>query len=161
MGLAEDLLAQATHLATYQGLNVSQAALRRSISTAYYALFHLLVAETADRWQGSPAGVTGVQRALNHASMKNSSLAFAKSDWTDWHGIEHSVPPALRNVAEAFAGLQEERHTADYDNHETWSITEVQAILKTAEGAFHNWQSIRNDPMSGNYLLLMLVGKKR
>jgi hypothetical protein len=43
MGIAEDLLRQADHLATYEGSNPSQASLRRAVSTAYYALFHLLV----------------------------------------------------------------------------------------------------------------------
>jgi len=43
MGLAQDLLQQADHLATYEGVNPTQAGLRRSVSTAYYALFHLLI----------------------------------------------------------------------------------------------------------------------
>ncbi len=60
MALAQDLLEQAQHLAVYEGSNPSQAALRRSISTAYYALFHLLVEDAAQRWQGSMAAVTGL-----------------------------------------------------------------------------------------------------
>ena len=39
MGLAQDLLQQADHLAAYEGVNPSQASLRRSVSTAYYARF--------------------------------------------------------------------------------------------------------------------------
>lgn len=61
----------------------------------------------------------------------------------------------------AFVDLQEERHTADYDNHEQWSLTEVQAILNTAQTAFQDWQSIRADDMAGNYLLAMLLRKAR
>jgi len=53
MGLAQDLLRQANHLATYEGANPSQASLRRAVSTAYYALFHLLIEDAAQRWQGS------------------------------------------------------------------------------------------------------------
>ena len=52
MGLAEDLLRQADHLAAYERLNPSQASLRRAVSTAYYALFHLLIGEAALRWSG-------------------------------------------------------------------------------------------------------------
>lgn len=66
MGLAQDLLRQANHLATYEGANPSQAALRRSVSTAYYALFHLPVEDAAQRWQGSVAATSGLERALNH-----------------------------------------------------------------------------------------------
>jgi hypothetical protein len=39
MGLAEDLLLQAEHLALYEGTAASQASLRPAVSTAYYALF--------------------------------------------------------------------------------------------------------------------------
>jgi hypothetical protein len=35
MGLAQDLLQQAGHLATYEGRNPSQASLGRAVSTAY------------------------------------------------------------------------------------------------------------------------------
>jgi hypothetical protein len=44
--------------------------------------------------------------------------------WQDWQGLVRPVAPALRRVAAAFAELQEERHTADYNNHEQWSSIE-------------------------------------
>jgi hypothetical protein len=50
MGLAQDLLQQADHLVAYEGVNPSQASLRRSVSTAYYALFGLLIEHAAPRW---------------------------------------------------------------------------------------------------------------
>ncbi len=79
----------------------------------------------------------------------------------DWHGNQQAVPPALQQVASAFVDLQDERHTADYDNHEQWSPTDVQTILDSAHSAFQNWQSIRTHPMAGNYLLMMLLPKQR
>ncbi|MCU1261204.1 MAG: hypothetical protein JWO80_4089 [Bryobacterales bacterium] len=161
MGLAQDLLQQASHLATYEGSNPSQAALRRAVSTAYYALFHLVVEDAGRYWQGSVAAVTGVERALNHGPMKNSSIQFTNSNWTDWHDITQPVPPPLRSVARAFIELQEERHAADYNNHEQWTVTEVQTLLNTAAEAFRDWLSIRTHPMAGNYLLSMLLGKQR
>jgi|GEM_PF-1628274 len=93
--------------------------------------------------------------------MKNSSLQFKGAQWQDWHGSQQTVPPPLRRVAQAFIDLQEERHLADYNNHEQWTVTEVQAILNTARSAFEDWLSIRTDPMAGNYLLSMLLGKRR
>jgi hypothetical protein len=98
MGLAQDLLQQANHLATYEGANPSQAALRRSVSTAYYALFHLLVQDAAQRWQGSITAVSGMERALNHGPMKNSSIQFRNPKWTDWHGAVQSVLSALLSM---------------------------------------------------------------
>ena len=43
MPLHGDLLEQAEHLARREKQRPKQASLRRAISTAYYALFHLLV----------------------------------------------------------------------------------------------------------------------
>jgi hypothetical protein len=57
--------------------------------------------------------------------------------------------------------LQEERHAADYDNHEQWTTTDVEATLEIARSAFRYWGSIRTDPMAGNYLLAMLLNKQR
>jgi uncharacterized protein (UPF0332 family) len=41
MALAEDLLEQAFLLLNKESKNPKQASLRRAVSTAYYALFHL------------------------------------------------------------------------------------------------------------------------
>jgi uncharacterized protein (UPF0332 family) len=161
MGLAEDLLQQADHLATYEGLNPSQASLRRAVSTAYYALYHLLVEEAAQRWSGSSEARTGMERGFQHGPMKTVSNQFRKQAWQDWHGNQQSIPLAIQKIADAFVYLQEERHTADYDNHEQWTGTDVQEVLNTTREAFQHWYSIRTDPMAGNYLLAMLLGKQR
>lgn len=44
MSLPNELLAQARHLATKEPRRPRDASLRRSVSAAYYALFHLLTA---------------------------------------------------------------------------------------------------------------------
>ena len=161
MGIAQDLLQQAVHLAAYEGSNPSQASLRRAVSTRTMRFFILLIEDAALRWQGSLEARTGLERAFDHGPMKNTSMQFRTPIWQDWHGIRQPVPPALQKVASAFVDLQEERHKADYDNHEQWSATEVHATLNTARSAFHHWQSIRTDPMAGNYLLAMLLKKQR
>jgi len=161
MGIAEDLLRQADHLATYEGLNPSQASLRRAVSTAYYALFHLLVEAAALRWNGSPEAQTGMQRGFQHGAMKSVSKQFMNQSWRDWHGIQQPVPLGIREVASAFVDLQDERHAADYDNHEQWTTTDVEKILETARSAFQDWHSISTDPMAGNYLFAMLVSRQR
>jgi uncharacterized protein (UPF0332 family) len=161
MGIVEDLLRQADHLATYEGSNPSQASLRRAVSTAYYALFHLLVEAAALRWNGSREAQTGMQRGFQHGAMKSSSIQFQKQTWHDWHGNQQPIPSAIRKVASAFVDLQQERHAADYDNHEQWTMLDVQKILGTARSAFQDWDSICTDPMAGNYLLAMLISKQR
>ncbi len=161
MGIAQDLLQQADHLASYEGANPSQASLRRAVSTAYYALFHLLTEESALRWRGSSEARTGMERAFQHGPMKNTSLQFRNKMWEDWHGNKRAIPLAIQEIAGAFVNLQEERHAADYDNHEQWTATDVEEILKIAHLAFQHWDSIRTDPMAGNYLLAMLLSKQR
>jgi uncharacterized protein (UPF0332 family) len=47
MALAEDLLDQAFLLLNKESKNPKQASLRRVVSTAYYALFHLLIQEAS------------------------------------------------------------------------------------------------------------------
>ncbi len=102
MGIAQDPLAQAYHLITYEGDNPTQASLRRAVSTAYYGLFHLLTEEAAVLWQGSPEATTGVARAFQHGSMKSTSLKFSGPVWQDWRGTERVR--ALLNAATAAFG---------------------------------------------------------
>src|SRR5260370_14867658 len=143
MGLAQDLLNLADHLATHEGRNPSQASLRRAVSTAYYSLFHLLIEEAARLWQGSAEWRTGLERGFQHGSMQNTSRQFVKLSCWDWHGNQQHIPPALRQVASAFVALPAERHTADYDNHEQWIPTDVKQALNTTPSPCHNCQSIR------------------
>ena len=51
MPFPNDLLEQARHLANREPKRPKQASLRRAVSTAYYAIFHLLSMETAKNWK--------------------------------------------------------------------------------------------------------------
>jgi hypothetical protein len=153
VGLAQDLLQLATHLTTYGGDNPTQAALRRAVSTAYYALFHLLTEDAAQRLQELPAAFPGLERSFQHGLMKNISTQFQNATWTDWQGKTQAVPPTLQFVAKAFVYLQEKRHTADYDNHKQWTVTEVQALLAATQLAFDDWLFILKRP-NGRELLI-------
>ena len=140
MGIADDFLRQAGHLAIYQGVNATQSDLRRAVSTAYYALFHLLVEDCGHRWQGgSAASETGLQRALNHGQMNQSSQQFKGPQWRDWYGSLQVVPPEIRRLAQAFIDLQEERQLADYANHVEWTVTQVQRILLAQDSRTLPW----------------------
>jgi hypothetical protein len=131
MGLAQDLLHGTDHPDTYKSANPDQASLRRAVSTAYYALFHLLVEEAGQRWSGSSEARTGMERAFQHGPMKNTSMQFRKKIWEDWHSNQRAIPSAIQKIASAFVNLQEERHAADYDNHEQWTTTDVKPRWKS------------------------------
>ena|ERR1700733_7421093 len=102
-----------------------------------------------------------MQRGFQHGAMRSISKQFTKPTWQDWHGIQRPIPSAIRNIAGAFVDLQDERHAADYDNHQQWTALDVREILDMAQSAFQDWDSISADPMAGNYLLAMLVSKQR
>ncbi|MGA3189916.1 MAG: hypothetical protein ABSF22_22655 [Bryobacteraceae bacterium] len=161
MGIAEELLALAGHLATSHSPTFEQAAFRRSVSTAYYALFHLLVGEAAQRWNGSAEAQLGLERAFKHNNMKEVSVAVSKGSWKTWSAEQKSVPRELLNVADAFIDLQEARHLADYDNTKIWTFTEADAPLTQARTAFENWRTVQTNPAPHEFLLALLIGKKR
>ncbi len=68
MAFADDLLEQAYHLANKEEPPL-QASLRRAVSTAYYALFHLLIDEVLSKWaverQRSAIGRTFEHKAMH------------------------------------------------------------------------------------------------
>ena len=78
MALADDLLAQARTLATLDDGIPLQANLRRAISTAYYALFHLFIAESVERLlPAEPPGLRArASRAFSHGEMKQVCVRF-------------------------------------------------------------------------------------
>jgi len=159
LGLAEDLLRQAEHLIIYEGTKSSPASLRRAVSTAYYALFHRLTEDAAGRWPGTAEARTSFERGFKHGIMRGVSLEFGPTGWKDRRGNRQSVPLPLQRVAKSFATLQDERHSADYDNSRSWSATDANEILDLTRQAFREWDLIREDPMAGNYLIAMLLGK--
>jgi hypothetical protein len=74
MAFADDLLEQAYHLARRERKNPIQASLRRAVSTAYYALFHLLIDEAVGNWAVERQRSV-LARTFDHGRMKR----FAKT----------------------------------------------------------------------------------
>src|SRR5271168_1473176 len=72
MALSRDLLTEAYHLAHRGGKNPKQASLRRAVSTAYYALFHLLIHDFVANWKAR-AQRDKLARLFEHGRMKNAS----------------------------------------------------------------------------------------
>ena len=161
MAIADDLLTLAEHLTKPSATDPEQAWLRRSISTAYYALFHLLIGEAAQRWTGSPASRLGLERAFKHDQMKEVSRAVTAGSWKGWSTPRLPISPELRDVANKFVKLQEARHQADYNNEKNWSQSDVVTMIAEARVAFQKWQSISGSAVADEYLLSLLIGKKR
>ena len=167
MALHSDLLEQALHLARREHRRPRQASLRRAVSAAYYALFHLLADDGAALLApAQPAGLRPqLRRAFKHADMKEVCSQFAQ-------GSHDALPPAIRSmmaapleaglsqVAKAFTILQEARHAADYDASRVFTRLEVLALVSRAEAAFVAWRVVRGTPNAVAFLAALLLQRQ-
>lgn len=153
MSFADDLLEQAYHLANLESGTPKQASLRRAVSTAYYALFHLLIDEAVSNW-GIARQRSLLARTFDHNKMKGVCQEYVKAFY---NAGSPSVGVELKNVAHTFDILQQRRHTADYDNAFDWSRTNAIAQIDLAARAFTDWRAIRNTDAAQDYLLYLFL----
>ena len=124
----------------------TQATLRRTVSTAYYALFHLLIEDTCKLW--APTEHRGrLSRQFDHKRMKEASASRSKNcePGTD-----------LYIVSKTFVYLQQKRHEADYDLGLSISPLDAAVDLASADVAFQSWDRIRGDGAAHDYLFSLL-----
>jgi hypothetical protein len=155
MAFADDLLEQAYHLANMDMRQPKQANLRRAVSTAYYALFHLLIDEAVENW-GIVRQRSILARIFDHAKMRKIYEDHVRNYFS-------SGQPAqglrLKNVAYTFVQLQEKRLTADYDNAFNWERTNTISQIDLVADAFKDWRAIRETEEAQDYLLTMFLPK--
>lgn len=143
--------------------------LRRAVSSAYYALFHGLVADATRRTFGAAADREPDRHVLsrwyNHGEMRSVSqwlirLAQGQSVPDGVAALLADPPADLVSVARAFVQLQEQRHEADYDH--TADLTEADALTAVvrASAALARLPSLAGQRAYVNYLVLLLGGPK-
>lgn len=162
MSLHADLLDQAWRLATQEPRRPRQASLRRAVSAAYYALFHLLVDAATKPFAGGGSQFAGLRhllaRGYEHRTMVEASKSFGGGTLPAAirQTIGPSVVPAdLRFVAESFVLLQQSRHDADYNLALTWTRADTLVLVNRAAAAYTAWRRVRQDPMAILYLGLL------
>jgi uncharacterized protein (UPF0332 family) len=162
MSLHGDLIEQAEHLATRERGKPRQASLRRAVSAAYYALFHMLISDGAIKLvPGSPDRLRArAQRAFSHVEMRNACEQFAKSANTLSRLLIPPLEAELQSVAKAFVELQLQRHLADYDLTETFDRIEVLRIIDKAKTAVADWNKVRNQPNANVFLAALLLNSR-
>jgi hypothetical protein len=165
MSLAQDLLEQAQFLASREKKKPKQASLRRAVSTAYYAAFHLLSSEAAKQASpGSPSGLREVtQRSANHKDMKDAAKAFRAHNALPNQlksMVPNPLPPPLVEVATLFVQLQEERHEADYNLTVPFDRARAQNVVGLASRLFSQWKAIRNKDEGRVFLASLLFGNR-
>jgi hypothetical protein len=123
------------------------------VSTAYYAVFHLLVAEAVGNWKRSDQR-SKLARAFEHGRMKQASV---KTRSGRFDGQSPQAVSGLKTVANAFIRLQEFRHEADYDDSLRLTRTTTLARIALASEAFASWSAIRKEKIAQDYLLALLI----
>jgi hypothetical protein len=165
MAFPDDLLELAQDLANLHPESPHQASLRRAVSTAYYALFHLLILETTANW-ARPELRAILGRCFDHGPMKTASETKVSQINTTFkdnlsEGVEKTVAIHLRTVANAFIQAQQRRNDADYNMAKEWTPVEVDTQIASVNEAFKTWNIIRDEAVAQAYLVSLLGTKER
>ena len=144
-------------------VNLCQACLRRSVSTAYYAVFHLITGDSValvciDADESSVAH--RLRRSLNHTDLKKVLASLIGSVE---YGQKRSVPSpiamplqCMQALAETFIGLQKARETADYAFDQPVDSVKADQALANAEAVISEWQQLSVDLKQQFAQLLLL-----
>jgi len=166
VSLHGDLLLQARQLATREPRRPRQASLRRAISTAYYALFHLLISEATSRLvtgSGRDRLRHSLGRAFVHSAMREAAHGFARNRISPKVGpalAGAALQPQLVSVAAAFVDLQQARHEADYDTARRFTRRKCLDLVAQAEQAFADWNAIGSSLQADVFLVALLAQKR-
>jgi uncharacterized protein (UPF0332 family) len=146
VSLAHDLVRQAEHLATKDPTKPLQASLRRAVSTAYYAVFHLLIEEAVAAVKFSRPFRSALARNFTHGEMKTISVGFASGKPSLPPNLvpflSSPLPGDLIFVAGSFIQLQSARHGADYDLTLRLDRSGVQSLVSQANLVFTCWRRL-------------------
>jgi hypothetical protein len=157
MAFADDLLKQAFHLLNKEPKTPTQASLRRAVSTAYYALFHLLIQDASANWSRRDTR-DYLARAFEHGAMKAASTRAENATYDP--SVSPQVVAKLRSVAKAFRELQFQRHLADYSNATKWDRIKASSKVNQSKTAFGDWKTIRDEYVAQRYLVSLLSNYK-
>lgn len=127
--LVDDLIAVADLLAGAGATPTArQASMRRAVSSAYYAVFHALCAVCCDELVGRRRTETlaPIYRSLDHGVV----LRKLRSQEA------RRIDVRIERIGVLFAGLQEQRHAADYAPPSAlFSRTQTLALIDAARDA--------------------------
>jgi uncharacterized protein (UPF0332 family) len=164
-------LDQAEDLVRKEKKKPKQASVRRAISAAYYALFHLFSEKVTETLIGSTNDRANIRawlgRALEHGTMNTACKFFGNpSDRTFKEfskNLAFTVDPDLKVIADTFVNLQESRHRADYDMSKPITRSDAQVAIAEVRSVFTKWNVIeRKDPrLMVIFCTSLLRGTKR
>ena len=145
MRLANDYLEQARHLATRERTRPKQASLRRAVSVAYYALFHLLSDEASKTLVRGLRDSNDLQartaRTLDHGAMAHACRAFSAGALPSALSFLLPLDADLRLVAQRFAIAQESRHRVDYNLQINFNRTDTPKLHRSSRRSLQRLES--------------------
>lgn len=157
---AQELLALAKVIASLEGASAYQVNLRRAVSTAYYALFHFLIAEATAVWSHQETRAV-LGRVFDHGRMKSLCEKTLSSVKRIPPFEARTVDDHLCAVARQFIEAQEAREDADYDAASEWSSTAVREHIENIEDAIRSWEAIRDEPAARHFLVQLFGPRQR
>ena len=163
MEYADDLLQLARELANLRPA-AHQPSLRRALSTAYYALFHLLINDAVASC-GDPQLRAALSRIFDHGRMRqasNDKVSKLKAFFSQrpLKGPDYDLKEHLYNVAATFQQAHHNRNEADYNLVREWQPAEVALLIEGVADAFHSWNEIHEEQAARDYLISMLPSRE-
>ncbi len=157
---------------------LSRARVRRSISTAYYSLFHFLLDEATLTLVGERATRARRRRILARTLSHRGTLSalnkfkgeFVAADIAEFVRRGSGTGPVpsplfARIFAKTFEDALNKRHDADYDLNKVLTERDARTIIERVETAMSVWQAASGARDSDNKrvlsILLLLQGKLR
>lgn len=141
----EELLDQARLLAAQP----RQADLRRSISSAYYGLFHFFLTAAADMIVGADKRNTPyhglVYRSVEHRQLRAVSSYLSKSNPDNLPMAPADGFGPIAEVARLAGNLLELRHKADYDPEYSCDSDEASVAVSDAQQAIDLFKTGTSD----------------
>ncbi|MGO9111376.1 MAG: hypothetical protein ACLP9L_19285 [Thermoguttaceae bacterium] len=160
MPLHQDLLILARELVDRNPAAPVEADLRRGVSTAYYALFHLLVQEATNRLIQAVTLRPRIARAFDHKTMKTVCQEYVTLSPNRAGQLITAtgqlIPPHLQELASEFVSLQQARHQADYDTGAVITQAQADTDVMRAELAVLDWAAVQADPAADTFLAELL-----
>ncbi len=154
----DDLLLLARQMVDRNPGTPVEAELRRAVSTAYYALFHLLIDKGTSRLVTLPALRPRVARTFEHKWMLQVCQEYVKATPAgpvspgDYVLKGNTIPGALVTIASTFVDLQELRHTADYNLAHPLAHPEADTAIAQVEAAFKSFALVDAHPATDDFL---------
>ena len=152
--LVYDLLAVADLLAEQRGRrNLRKAAMRRAVSSAYYAVFHgvcFVCTRALGLWRRDAALTEPVYRLLDHGQIRKRLSGREAAE----------IGSVVAEIGINFAELQALRHLADYSSPKLEiRLTETRSTVDRARKTITDLESLDDDQC--RRLAVLLITKAR